>query len=125
MTPHARLQFSYELAFFPPRLNRMWQESHNGADFPPDAAEALDDAARLHLALPSKGYASQRALERLALYQARSRAYGMPLFIRAVRSRLGRPALTDVEVPAHMVRDIALPELARPRASRTAGIGSC
>ena len=113
MTPRERLQFSYELAFFPPRLNRVWQESRDGADIPPEIAEALDDAARLHLALPAKGYASQRALERLALYQARSRAYGMPLFIRSIRSQWCRPPLTDTEVPAHMVRDIALPELAR------------
>jgi hypothetical protein len=115
MTARDKLQLSYELAFFPPRLNRLWEAFRRDAALPAGDAEALDDAARLHLALPSGGYASQRALERLALYQARSRAYGMPLFIRAVRSRLGRPAVEDAEVPGRLVRDVALPELARPR----------
>ena len=114
MTARERLQLSYEIAFFPPRLNGLWRELL--ADAPNcDAAmiTALDDAARLHLALPESGYASQRALERLALYQARSRAYGMPGFIRAVRQRLKRPALAEVTVPGRLVRDITLPPFRR------------
>ena len=89
MPPRERLQLSYELALFPPRLNAFWHSIRDGNtdDVSDDFLEALDDAARLHLALPEKGYASLRALERLALYQARSRAYCMPSFIRAVRAR--------------------------------------
>lgn len=114
MTPRERLQLSYELAFFPPRLNGMWREHFADPDkLDPDLVQALDDAARLHLALPSRGYASQRALERLAIYQARSRAYGMPLFIRAVRKQIQRPEIEEREVPGHLVRDIALPPFAR------------
>ena len=58
-------------------------------------------------------YASQRALERLALYQARSRAYKMPTFISNVRHALGRPDLPDREVPPRLVRDIAIPAITR------------
>lgn len=114
MTAREKLQLSYELAFHPPRLNAFWRDvclkAENCCD---GTAEALDDAARLQLALPDAGFSSQRALERLAVYQARSRAYGMPLFIRAVRRHLQRPELTEKEVPGHLVRDIALPVFGR------------
>lgn len=111
MTPREKLQLSYELAFFPPRLN-MFTGKLRTASCPVDSdfLEALDDARRLHLALPSKGYASQRALERLAIYQARSRAYRMPDFIDAVRQKIGRPALSETQVPCRLVRDIAIPQ---------------
>jgi hypothetical protein len=116
MTAREKLQLSYELAFYPPRLNALWRDlAAQKADACDAVAEALDDAARLQLALPESGFASQRALERLALYQARSRAYGMPRFIRAVRRRLNRPELADREVPARLVRDIALPAFDHPR----------
>ena len=115
MTPREKLQLSYELAFFPPRLNQVCRGlSREATPMMQELCEALDDACRLHLALPLRGYASQRALERLALYQARSRAYGIPGFIQAVRRRLERPALTDGEVPARLVRDIGLPAFTRP-----------
>lgn len=116
MTPREKLQFAYELAFFPPRLNELWGSIRKGrmAADDPMIHGALDDAARLHLALPEKGYASQRALERLAIYQARSRAYGMPGFVRAVREKLGLPQIPETRVPGHLVRDIALPAFARP-----------
>ena len=114
MTARDRLRLSYELAFFPPCLNRIWREiSEAPQQADPDLRTALDDAWRLHLALPKRGYASQRALERLAVYQARARAYGIPTFIQAVRKRMGCPVLDDREVPPHLVRDIGLPEFCR------------
>jgi len=112
MTPRERIQVAYELAFFPPRLNGLWNRVRDGGTVSEEESKALDDAARLHLALPEDCH-SQRALERLALFQAKSRAFGMPAFVRGVRRRLGRPALTDSAVPARLVRDIALPPLAR------------
>lgn len=120
MTARERLQLSYELAFHPPRLNAFWREvclwnpgQHE------ERAEVLDDAERLHLALPDAGFSSQRALERLAIYQARSRAYGMPRFVRAVRRHLKRKELTEKEVPGRLVRDIALPVFGRARQLKT------
>ena len=112
MTPRERIQFAYELAFFPPRLNGLWNRIRDGGTISEDEAKALDDAMRLHLALPEDCH-SQRALERLAIFQAKSRAYGMPAFIRNVRKRLDRPVLPDTAVPSRLVRDIALPPLAR------------
>jgi len=116
MTAREKLQLSYELAFYPPKLNAFWRDVCLKAESDcGETAEALDDAGRLQLALPDAGFASQRALERLALYQARSRAYGMPQFIRAVRRHLQRPDLTEKEVPGRLVRDIALPVFGRGR----------
>lgn len=115
MTSREKMQLAYELAFFPPRLNQMWREHRAGRLSCDEATfrQALDDACRLHLALPETGYASQRALERLAIYQARSRAYGMPRFIRSVRAQLGKPPVTGTSVPGRLVRDIALPPFHR------------
>ena len=110
MSPRDRIQFAYELAFFPPRLNGLWNRIRDGGTVSEDEVKALDDAALLQLTLP-ENYHSQRALERLAFFQAKSRAYGMPAFIRGVRKRLGRPALPDTAVPSRLVRDIALPPL--------------
>ena len=112
MTPRERIQAAYELAFFPPRLNGLWNRVRGGGVVSEEEAAALDDAALLHLALP-EDYPSMRALERLASFQARSRAYGMPAFVRNVRKRLGRPPSADVVVPPRLVRDIALPLFAR------------
>jgi len=111
MTPREKIQLSYELAFFPPSLNGFTGKLRTASSpVDSDFLEALDDACRLHLALPSKGYSSQRALERLAIYQARSRAYRMPDFIDAVRQKMGRPPLSETQVPCRLVRDIALPQ---------------
>lgn len=111
MTPREKLQLSYELAFFPPRLNYFTGRLRTASyTVDSDFLDALDDAWRLHLALPSKGYGSQRALERLAIYQARSRAYRMPDFIDAVRQKIGRPTLSETQVPCRLVRDIAIPQ---------------
>ncbi len=112
MTARDKIRFSYELAFYPPRLNEVWQriKQHRPGN-PENIAELLDTALLLHQALPETGYASQRALERLALYQARARAFGMVRFLRAVRRRIGLPELEVGTVPGALVRDIALPPL--------------
>jgi hypothetical protein len=118
MTPRERLQYCYELAFFPPRLNEVWHQVKRGeAANVEELGAMLDTALLLHQALPEEGYASQRALNRLALYQAKARAFGMVRFIRNVRRYLGRPPLPQTDVPAALVRDIGLPPLARPRSA--------
>ena len=126
MTARERLQKVYELAFYPPSLFAFWREvqrADNAARGP--AGELLDDALLLHQALPASGYASQRALTRLALYQARARAFGLVGRLELYRQRLGRPPLAAHTIPPGMVRDLALPPLARrglPRKEeRTAG----
>ncbi|MBT7067171.1 MAG: hypothetical protein HN919_12765 [Verrucomicrobia bacterium] len=115
MTSREKLQYSYELAFYPPRLNEVWYQvkQKRVADLD-ELGELLDMALQLHGALPSDGYASQRALNRLALYQAKSRAFHAVSFLRNVRKALGRASLPQAEVPGSMVRDIGLPRLSRP-----------
>ncbi|MCG2660623.1 MAG: hypothetical protein L6437_10310 [Kiritimatiellae bacterium] len=114
MTEREKLQTCYELAFFPPRLNETWDRiKRNTVSNMDDLGTLLDTAELLHQALPEKGFPSQRALTRLALYQARARAFGMVGFIRCLRQRLNRPPLMVREVPGHLVRDIGLPPLAR------------
>jgi hypothetical protein len=118
MTAREKIQLGYELAFFPPALNKLWGGlRHHPVLENAAVGEALDMAALLHLTLPESGYASQRALQRLALYQAQSRAFGMPAFVRAVRARLGRPTLNANSVPGALVRDIALPVFGRVSAT--------
>ena len=115
MTDREKLQYSYELAFYPPRLNEAWYQVKRGSV--PDLdelGEALDIALLLHGALPSDGYASQRALNRLALYQAKSRAYHSVPFLRNLRQALGRAPLRQAEVPGNLIRDIGLPRFSRP-----------
>jgi hypothetical protein len=110
MTAREKLQLSYELAFFPPRLNEIWWRIRDQSDdLPAELGELLDTALLLHQALPETGYASQRALNRLALYQAKARAFGMVRFLANVRRRCGRPEMAAGYVPAHLVRDIGLP----------------
>jgi len=112
MTAREKLQQAYELAFYPPQLHKAWQQIKTQPnDQIGDLGELLDMAMLLHQSLPGKGYASQRALTRLALYQAKSRAFGMVSFLRNIRGHLGRPPLTTHVVPGHMVRDIGLPPL--------------
>jgi hypothetical protein len=119
MTGRASLKFCYELAFYPPRLNEVWYRIKQGrmADLQ-EVGEQLDTALLLHQALPDEGYASQRALNRLALYQAKARAFGMVRFLRNLRHYLGRTNAIPSEVPAFLVRDIGLPPLARSRSVR-------
>lgn len=112
MTGRAKLQYCYELAFYPPRLNQVWQRLKTGRI--PDLEEMgrmLDTALLLHQALPSEGFASQRALNRLALYQAKSRAFGTVRFLKNIRHLMGRAPLSQTEVPGHLVRDVGLPRL--------------
>ncbi len=119
MTERDELRACYELAFFPPRLNAAWDQIRAGTGADPETlGRQLDTAWLLHQSLPESGYASQRALTRLALYQARARAFGMPGIIRRLRARLGRPPLEARPVPGSLVRDIGLPPLARRRIPR-------
>ena len=112
MTPREKLQYCYELAFYPPRLNELWYRMKAGlVENDDEVGELLDTALLLHQALPESGYASQRALNRLASYQAKARAFGTVRFLKNLRRRLGRAPLTQTEVPANLVRDIGLPPL--------------
>ncbi|MDY0165220.1 MAG: hypothetical protein RBS80_01665 [Thermoguttaceae bacterium] len=112
MCDRAKLQYCYELAFHPPRLNEVWRRLKAGEVSDVAAlGEMLDAALLLHQALPSEGYASQRALTRLALYQAKARAFGTVRFLENLRRRLGRDPLEQTVVPGWMVRDIGLPPL--------------
>lgn len=112
MTPREKLQYSYELAFYPPRLNAAWQQIKKG-EAGEEIKELLDTALLLHQMLPETGFSSQRALQRLALYQAKSRAFGMVGFIRNIRSALGCRELEEHVVPGALVRDIGLPPFCR------------
>lgn len=112
MTPREKLQYSYELAFYPPRLNAVWQRIKKGEE-EENIKELLDTALLLHQALPETGFASQRALQRLAVYQAKSRAFGMVAFIRNIRSTLGCHEIEQQVVPGNLVRDIGLPPFCR------------
>lgn len=115
MTPREQLEKAYALAFDPASLNELWtrikrHEIKNIAE----TATLVDMALLLHQALPEGGYSSQRALKRLAIYQARSRSFGLPRFLRNIRKVLGAAKPLDSgTVPPAMVRDIALPELSR------------
>ena len=108
-----QLQYCYELAFYPPRLNEVWNRLKRG-EVPDREAigKLLDTALLLHQALPEDGFASQRALTRLAVYQAHSRAFGMPRFLKSLRHELHRAPLTTTVVPPNLVRDVVLPKLA-------------
>lgn len=119
MTPREKLRYSYELAFYPPRLNAVWKQIKRG-DKPEGIEELLDTALLLHQALPETGYSSQRALQRLAIYQAKSRAFGMVAFLRNVRSALGCGELKEHVVPGNLVRDIGLPPFCRQRKTASA-----
>ncbi len=114
MTPRQQLQFAYELAFHPARLNAVWNEWEKGAI--PDLQElrqSLDWALTLHQRLPETPAASVRALRRLAYFQATARLYRLPTMLRRFRERLGAGQAIPEEVPAWMVRDIALPVFGR------------
>lgn len=110
MLSREKLQEAYELAFFPPRLNKTWHQIKAGdIEDIGRLNELLDTALLLHQALPDSGYASQRALKRLAVYQANARAFGMAVFLRRLRKKLGLKPLQQSKVPGRLVRDIGLP----------------
>ena len=112
MNSREKLQFCYELAFYPPRLNEVWHRVKRGNVSDGDElGEMLDTALLLHQTLPGEGYASQRALNRLALYQAKARAFGAVRFLENVRRYLGRGPLDRTVIPGSLVRDIGLPRL--------------
>jgi hypothetical protein len=114
MTAREKLKYCYELAFYPPRLNELCRILRRGdLENIAEVGEMLDTALLLHQALPSSGYASQRALNRLALRQAKARAFGMVHFIENLRRSLGRGPLYRTEMPGQLVRDIGLPKLSR------------
>jgi hypothetical protein len=114
MTPREKLQLSYEIAFYPPRLNQLWGNWIKNQSTPDaDTGDALDIALMLHLKLPESGYNSMRALTRVAICQAQSRAFGMPAFIRAVRNHFGRPPINIAEIPGEYIRDFAFPPFGR------------
>jgi hypothetical protein len=125
MNSREKLQYCYELAFYPPRLDEVWdrvkRDSISNAD---ELGELLDTALLLHQALPSEGYASQRALNRLALYQAKARAFGTVQFLQNIRRRLGRGPLTQTVIPGGMVRDVGLPGLSH-KPGRSKGSPPC
>ena len=110
------LQSLYELAFFPPRLSEFWTRIKRGEIDRDAAAEAIRGALLLHLALPESGYASVRALKRLAHYQAGSKAFGPVAFLTNIAKTLDLDvAPTVAHVPPGMVRDVGLPPFCRPR----------
>ena len=103
-----------KLAFFPPRLNELWNKIRDRKiKNLEETAELLDTALLLHGALPETGYPSQRALLRLARYQAQARAFGMVRFLRSIRSQLGPVKPMPAVVPGKLVRDIGLPPFDR------------
>jgi hypothetical protein len=124
MTPRAKLQWAYELAFHPAKLNEAWNDWERGRVT--DVAslqEVVDWAFSLHQRLPEAPAVTGRALCRLASYQATSRLYRMPSMLRRFRAKLGLSTATPEEVPAWMVRDIGLPIFGRV-AKRDAGSSS-
>lgn len=119
MTARSQLQWAYELAFHPARLNAAWNDWERGriADLPALRA-AVEWAWALHQRLPEAPAVAARALRRLASYQAKARLYRLPTMLCRFREKLGAAADTPVEVPPWMVRDIALPLLGRRIADR-------
>lgn len=116
MKSRAELQFLYELAFFPPRLSEFWMRIKRGEIDREAAAEAIRGALLLHLALPERGYASVRALKRLAHYQASSKPFGPVTFLTNIAQTLNvEVAPTAAHVPPDMVRDVGLPPFCRSR----------
>ena len=120
MNPREKLQLAYELAFHPVRLNEVWNRVERDTQPQPEALrEAADWAAALHQRLPEAPDVSARALKRLASYQACSRLFRMPTAVNRFREALGNRTAVPAEVPAWMVRDIALPSFGpaprRPR----------
>ncbi|MBE7503811.1 MAG: hypothetical protein HS113_26705 [Verrucomicrobiales bacterium] len=121
MTAREQLHRAYELAFHPARLNALWNDWERGTVTDPiDLRAVLDWALTLHQRLPEAPAVAARALHRLAHYQATARLYRLPTMLRRFRERVGATGALPEEVPAWMVRDIALPVFGRrpPRRSR-------
>ena len=123
MTTRAKLRAAYELAFFPPRLDQLWNRIKQGqVEDREETIELLEMAMTLHRVLPERGYSSMRALERLAYYQAASRCFAPVTFLHNVYKRFTghEPDLPD-EVPGGWVRDIGLPEFSHHRQASRSG----
>jgi len=121
VTPRERLQLVYELAFYPPRLHRFWSELRKQVEFDQNETRALlSDALSLHLALPERGFQSTRALKRVALWQAKSKAYGTESFIKNIARHLGMDVIPKADkIPPGMIRDLKLPEFSHACAKRS------
>jgi hypothetical protein len=117
MNPRERLQHVYELAFYPPRLHEFWNDLKNKSDINrEEIADLLRAALSLHLALPETGFQSQRALKRVASYQASAKAFGTESFIKNIGKQLGLDVVPKTDkIPPGMIRDMKLPEFSRGR----------
>ena len=110
------LQFLYELAFFPPRLGEFWTRIKRGEIDREVASAAIRGALLLHLALPESGYASVRALQRLAHYQASSKPFVPVTTLTNMAKKMNLDVTPTVaHVPPEMVRDVGLPPFGRTR----------
>lgn len=116
MSPREKLQLAYEVAFFPPRLHKLWTDlkCHDVANRD-EIIELLEMALSLHQALPEQGYASFRALKRVAIYQANARLFGTVTFLRNILTHLKIEFSPPKVVPGKWIRDIGLPEFTHPR----------
>ena len=117
MNPRERLQHVYELAFYPPRLHEFWNDLKNKSDINrEEIADLLRAALSLHLALPETGYQSQRALKRVASYQASAKAFGTESFIRNIARQLELDINPKTDkIPPGMIRDLRLPEFSHKK----------
>ena len=117
MNPRERLQFAYELAFYPPRLHRFWNELRNQSEFNrEEIADLLRAALSLHLALPERGFQSQRALRKIANCQASAKAFGTESFLKNIGKQLGLDVVPKTDkIPPGMIRDMKLPEFSHGR----------
>ena len=116
MNPRDKMQIAYELAFFPPRLHKTWTAiRRNEIEDIEELKKMLRMALTLHQALPEDGYASHRALKRLALYQVAARQYGTVTFLKNILSFVGEDFTPPEVVPSEWVRDIGLPEYGRSK----------
>jgi hypothetical protein len=121
MTPRERIQTAYELAFFPPRLHRLWSEIKKSDSCDLETIELLKMALSLHQMLPEQGYSSFRALKRVALCQANARLFGTVTFLRNILAFLNVEYSPPTEVPGKWIRDIGLPEFRHERIQKPNG----
>ncbi len=120
LNPRDQLQFLYELAFYPPRLSEFWNQVKKAQIDRFSATEAIRGALLLHLALPERGYASLRALKRLAHYQASSRPFLPITFLKNIAKWLEVDVVLNAEVvPPDMIRDIGLPPFCHSQGTAT------